>query len=295
MLHRHLPEIDVLEVYNARLLFDTYNDEALRFARKYGLLQGAGSDAHVLQGVGTGALRLRRFDGPEEFLLALRTATVLRRPKSLALPAVAQVGGPGRRRSPGAAEAPLEEADTTSANECVMASADERPKLVPGRAGASPRRRDPGAVSPARDLRDQRARRRAARARRRAPRAGARQRPSARRRLAPQAPPTPERDPGGRRVLRPGGPGAPQVARSGSRSTRSPSTARTASSSDGGAGGGASLADPRAPHRAAEAPRRDGRRDGRVRRTGSSSRSPRRSTPSASARCSASRRRSTRS
>ncbi len=84
-LHRHLPEIDVLEVYNARLLFDAYNDEALRFARKYGLLAGAGSDAHVLQGVGTGALRLRRFDGPEEFLLALRTAEVVRRPKSLAL------------------------------------------------------------------------------------------------------------------------------------------------------------------------------------------------------------------
>ncbi len=83
-LHRHLPEIDVLEVYNARLLFDAYNDEALRFARKYGLLQGAGSDAHVLQGVGTGALRMRRFDGPEEFLLSLRTAEVLRRPKSLA-------------------------------------------------------------------------------------------------------------------------------------------------------------------------------------------------------------------
>ena len=83
-LHRHLPEIDVLEVYNARLLFDGYNDEALRFARKYGLLMGAGSDAHVLQGVGTGALRMRHFDGPEEFLLSLRTATVLRRPKSLA-------------------------------------------------------------------------------------------------------------------------------------------------------------------------------------------------------------------
>src|SRR6187551_2504592 len=83
-LHHHLPEIDVLEVYNARLLFDGYNEEALRFARKYGLLAGAGSDAHVLQGVGTGALRMRRFDGPEEFLLSLRTATVLRRPKSLA-------------------------------------------------------------------------------------------------------------------------------------------------------------------------------------------------------------------
>ena len=40
-LHHHLPEIDVFEVYNARLLFDAYNDEALRFARKYGLLAGA--------------------------------------------------------------------------------------------------------------------------------------------------------------------------------------------------------------------------------------------------------------
>jgi hypothetical protein len=83
-LHRHLAEIDVFEVFNARLLRDSFNDEALRFARKYRLLQGAGSDAHVLQGVGTGAVRMRRFRGPEEFLLSLRTAEVLRRPKSLA-------------------------------------------------------------------------------------------------------------------------------------------------------------------------------------------------------------------
>jgi predicted metal-dependent phosphoesterase TrpH len=82
-LHRHLPSIDVFEVYNARLLFDAYNEEALRFARKYDLTMGAGSDAHVLQGVGTGALRMRRFEGPEEFLLSLRSAQVLRRPKSL--------------------------------------------------------------------------------------------------------------------------------------------------------------------------------------------------------------------
>ncbi len=83
-LHRHLAEIDVFEVYNARLLFETYNDEAQRFARKYNLVAGAGSDAHVLQGVGTGAVRMRRFEGAEEFLLSLRSAEVLRRPKSLA-------------------------------------------------------------------------------------------------------------------------------------------------------------------------------------------------------------------
>lgn len=83
-LHRHLADIDVLEVYNARLLFEGFNDEALRFARKYNLTMGAGSDAHVLQGVGTGALRMRAFRDPEEFLLSLRTAEILRRPKSLA-------------------------------------------------------------------------------------------------------------------------------------------------------------------------------------------------------------------
>ncbi len=82
-LHRHLGEIDVFEVYNARLLFETYNDEALRFARKYNLTMGAGSDAHVLQGLGTGALRMRRFDDPAEFLVSLRSAEILRRPKSL--------------------------------------------------------------------------------------------------------------------------------------------------------------------------------------------------------------------
>jgi predicted metal-dependent phosphoesterase TrpH len=82
-LHRHLGDIDVFEVYNARLLFETYNDEALRFARKYNLTMGAGSDAHVLQGLATGAVRMRRFSDREEFLVSLRSAEILRRPKSL--------------------------------------------------------------------------------------------------------------------------------------------------------------------------------------------------------------------
>ena len=50
-----------------RRLFDAYNDEALR-SRARTACSPEGSDAHVLQGVGTGALRMRRFDGPEEFL-----------------------------------------------------------------------------------------------------------------------------------------------------------------------------------------------------------------------------------
>jgi predicted metal-dependent phosphoesterase TrpH/glycosyltransferase involved in cell wall biosynthesis len=83
-LHRHLADIDVFEVYNARLLFEQYNDEAERFARKYNLTMGAGSDGHVLQGLGTGGVRMRAFSDPEEFLVSLRSAEVLRRPRSLA-------------------------------------------------------------------------------------------------------------------------------------------------------------------------------------------------------------------
>jgi predicted metal-dependent phosphoesterase TrpH/glycosyltransferase involved in cell wall biosynthesis len=83
-LNRHLGDVDVFEVYNARLLFEGYNDEALRFARKYNLTMGAGSDAHVLQGLGTGVVRMRAFRDAQEFLIALRGAEVLRRPKSLA-------------------------------------------------------------------------------------------------------------------------------------------------------------------------------------------------------------------
>ncbi len=82
-LRRHLAEIDVFEAHNARLVFEAFNDEALRFARKYNLTMGAGSDAHVLQGVGTGCVRMRYFDGPEEFLISLHGAEIVRRPRSL--------------------------------------------------------------------------------------------------------------------------------------------------------------------------------------------------------------------
>ena len=95
-----------------------------------------------------------------------------------------------------------------------MATADQPDRAARGSvAKRSSRRRDPRALPPAGDLGGERARRRAAGPRRRAPRAGARQRPPARRHHAAQALADPERDPRGRRVLRPRRPGAPEVAR----------------------------------------------------------------------------------
>jgi predicted metal-dependent phosphoesterase TrpH/glycosyltransferase involved in cell wall biosynthesis len=82
-LLRNLDKIDIFEVYNSRLLFESFNADALRFATKYNLVQAAGSDAHVLPGIGTAINRFPSFDGSEEFLMAMRHNQIDRRPKSL--------------------------------------------------------------------------------------------------------------------------------------------------------------------------------------------------------------------
>jgi predicted metal-dependent phosphoesterase TrpH len=78
-----LDDLDALEVYNPRVAIGAFNEEAARFAAKYRLPAGAGSDAHVAQGLGAVRVRMRDFDGPAEFLQALRDAEILTRPTSL--------------------------------------------------------------------------------------------------------------------------------------------------------------------------------------------------------------------
>ena len=76
-------DIDALEVFNARVAIAAFNEEAVRFAAKYRIVGGAGSDAHVPQGLGSVRIRMRDFDGPEEFLESLRDADIVRKPQSL--------------------------------------------------------------------------------------------------------------------------------------------------------------------------------------------------------------------
>jgi predicted metal-dependent phosphoesterase TrpH/glycosyltransferase involved in cell wall biosynthesis len=76
-------DIDVLEIFNARVAVQGFNEEARRFAAKYRLVAGAGSDSHVTQGLGTVKIRMRDFDGAEEFLESLRDADILHKRKSL--------------------------------------------------------------------------------------------------------------------------------------------------------------------------------------------------------------------
>src|SRR3712207_352729 len=78
-----LDDVDAIEVYNPRVAIGSFNEEAERFAAKYRVVAGAGSDSHVAQGLGSVRIRMRDFDGPEEFLESLREADLIRRPTSL--------------------------------------------------------------------------------------------------------------------------------------------------------------------------------------------------------------------
>jgi glycosyltransferase involved in cell wall biosynthesis len=76
-------DVDAIEVYNPRVAIGSFNEEAARFAAKYRIPAGAGSDAHVAQGLGSVRVRMPDFDGPVEFLEALRAAEIITKPSSL--------------------------------------------------------------------------------------------------------------------------------------------------------------------------------------------------------------------
>jgi glycosyltransferase involved in cell wall biosynthesis len=78
-----IEDIDLIEVYNPRVAIGSFNEEAERFAAKYRILAAAGSDSHVAQGLGSVRVRMRDFDGPQEFLESLRSAEIVTKPSSL--------------------------------------------------------------------------------------------------------------------------------------------------------------------------------------------------------------------
>ena len=78
-----IDDVDAIEIFNPRIAISEFNEEAVRFAAKYRIPGGAGSDAHVTQGLGSVRIRMRDFDGPEEFLQSLRDADIVRNPASL--------------------------------------------------------------------------------------------------------------------------------------------------------------------------------------------------------------------
>ena len=75
-------EIDILEVFNPRVALSAFNEEAERFAAKYRIVPGAGSDSHVAQGLGSVMIRVHDFDGPQEFLESMRDADIVRKQRT---------------------------------------------------------------------------------------------------------------------------------------------------------------------------------------------------------------------
>ena len=98
-----LDEVDAIEIFNPRVAISAFNEEADRFAAKYRIPAGAGSDSHVPQGLGSVRVRMRDFDGPREFLQSLRDAEILTQAVLAAVRAGAEVPADARHAALGAA------------------------------------------------------------------------------------------------------------------------------------------------------------------------------------------------
>jgi len=83
VLRDNVGSIDVVEVFNSRLAFPGFNESAERFAQRYRIPAAAGSDAHVLPGIGTALCGVDDFTGPGDLVEALAESRIVRRPRSL--------------------------------------------------------------------------------------------------------------------------------------------------------------------------------------------------------------------
>ena len=116
-------EIDILEVFNPRVALTAFNEEAERFAAKYRIVPGAGSDSHVAQGLGSVMIRVHDFDGPEEFLEAMRDADIVRKHKNLIyVQALKLLQTSGGRAAAGGAAARAAAAARSAAGKALMQS-----------------------------------------------------------------------------------------------------------------------------------------------------------------------------
>jgi predicted metal-dependent phosphoesterase TrpH len=88
-------ELDIVEVFNAKIPDQAHNDAAVRLAQEFELVPGVGSDAHDPHGVGAAYIEVPDFDGPRSMLAALARGRVVgeHRPHALRYPsAVPPVG-----------------------------------------------------------------------------------------------------------------------------------------------------------------------------------------------------------
>jgi predicted metal-dependent phosphoesterase TrpH len=81
-LEKILPLVDIVEVFNGRLLDQGTNRLAYHMAAETGILMGAGSDAHAPWEVGRAFVDLAEFNSPATFLHNLRHGKIFGRAPS---------------------------------------------------------------------------------------------------------------------------------------------------------------------------------------------------------------------
>jgi len=77
-LEKLVEQIDIIEVFNARSPLLRSSTKARAFARKYGILGTAGSDAHSLNEIGNTYIEMPEFNGRDDFFQALRKGKISR-------------------------------------------------------------------------------------------------------------------------------------------------------------------------------------------------------------------------
>ena len=75
-LDKILPKIDLIEVFNSRTMLLRDSARALELARRHDLPATAGSDAHIVQEVGSTYMEIPEFNDAEQFRQALQQGKV---------------------------------------------------------------------------------------------------------------------------------------------------------------------------------------------------------------------------
>jgi predicted metal-dependent phosphoesterase TrpH len=70
------PQIDIIEIFNARCPFGKADTKAREYAKKYNIPGIAGSDAHMTSEIGNVLVTLPEFKTPREFLAKLKEAGI---------------------------------------------------------------------------------------------------------------------------------------------------------------------------------------------------------------------------
>ncbi len=82
-LEELVPQVDMIEVFNARSHFINSANKAHTFARKFELPGTAGSDAHTIGEIGETYVEMPEFNNSKDFLKALRQGRIHRHGSSL--------------------------------------------------------------------------------------------------------------------------------------------------------------------------------------------------------------------